>query len=151
MGMQNFIDVMGDVVDSVDSSLLGPRKRFCNARCGHAKLPRHIGEGEPELRDEVDRQFGPHGRDPAPAAAHLQFREADPRLPTPAANQPLGLGELVGAGHLRRLPDRAGRQHAVDERPGPEHAWIRPHPLRSAAHCANLGPAAQRADQAPTD
>ena len=82
-------DVMRDVVDSMDSSLLDSRKRFCNARRGDAKLPRHIGEGEPEVRDEVDRQCGAHGRDPAPMAAHLQFREADPRLPTPAAPQPL--------------------------------------------------------------
>jgi len=77
-------DAMGDVVDSVNSWLVRSRERFGNSRRGHAKLPRHIGEGEPELRDEVDRQGGPHGRDLAPAAAHLQFRETDPRLPTPA-------------------------------------------------------------------
>jgi hypothetical protein len=64
--------------------MLGPRDRCGNSRGGHAKLRRRVGEGEPEVPHKVDRQFGPHGRDPLVAAAHLQFRKIDPRLPTPA-------------------------------------------------------------------
>lgn len=57
--------VMLDVVDAVDLPSFRPRGRFRNPRRGDPKFSRRAGEGEDQLRHEVDRHFGASGRDAA--------------------------------------------------------------------------------------
>ena len=73
----------------MDSRLPHSRDRFGNARGGDAELARRIGEGEADLRDQLDGQGAPHGGDLAPAAPLLELHQTDPGLPAPPANEGL--------------------------------------------------------------
>jgi len=117
--------VIRDVVDSMDLWSLCPRNRFPDRRRGDAELPRRLCQGEPEARHEVDRQLGPHGSDPVPAASHLELRQADLGLAAAAANERLRLAQPVRPSLLRLLPRIPGGQHPLDERPAPQDARVR--------------------------
>jgi len=143
------IRVIRDVVDSVDFRPLGSRDRLRNPRCGNAELPCRVGEGEPEPGHEVDRQVRPHGRDPAPPAAHPELLQTEPGLPAPAANERLGFAEPLSPGPLRLLPRIASGQHPLHERAGAQDPLVGEDVVRPLADGPDLGPAAQGADQPP--
>jgi hypothetical protein len=69
--------------------LLGACDRLGDPRGGDPQLTRGIGEGQADLGHELDRQGAPDRGDPAPATSLLEFRQTDPGLAAPPANERL--------------------------------------------------------------
>jgi hypothetical protein len=109
-------------------------------------LARRIGEGEADLRDELDGQGAPHGGDLAPAAPLLKFHQTDPGLPAPSANKGLCCSQPFRPDERSCLSRITGGQQALDKLTGAQDACVGQDALVALADGPDLGPAAQGAD-----
>jgi hypothetical protein len=94
----------------------------CISRLLVAQLARGIGEGHADLGHGLDGQGAPDRGDPAPATSLLEFRQTDPGLATPPANERLRRRLRVSQDQI--LP-RPGDQPVLADAPtGPDNLFL---------------------------
>jgi hypothetical protein len=68
---------------------VSPMPDKCISRLLVVHLARGVGEGQADLGHELDGQGAPDRGDPAPPTSLLEFRQTDPGLAAPPANERL--------------------------------------------------------------